>query len=136
MKVIGFNFTKLSAERMKDSADSIKINTELDFPEIKQSQSPLLRTKEELLEAKFDYRVNYDPDLAKVAVSGTVLFSVDSKTAEEVLKQWKKKTLPEDFRILLFNVIMKKAAIKALALCDELNLPVHIPLPTMKKENK
>ena len=136
MKIIGFNFTKMSAERMKDSAENIKINTELDFPEIREAQSSLLKTKEELLEAKFNYRVNYDPDLAKVTISGVVLFSVDSKTAEEVLKQWKNKTLPEDFRILLFNVIMKKAALKALTLCDELNLPVHIPLPTMRKENK
>ena len=134
MKVIGFNFTKMSAERMKDSADNIKINTELDFPEIKEAKSPFLKLKEELLEARFEYKVSYEPDLAKVFIEGKVLFSVDEKMAKEILKQWKKKSLPEDFRILLFNVVMKKSALKALGLCDELNLPVHIPLPTLKKD--
>lgn len=136
MKVIGFNFTKMSAERMKESAENIKINTEIEFPEIKEAKSQFLKTKEELIEVKFEYHVNYEPDLAKIAVHGTVLLSVEAKIAEEVLKQWKKKTLPEDFRILLFNVVMKKAALKALNLCDELNLPVHIPMPSVRKENK
>ena len=133
MKVIGFNFTKLSAERLKETVEDIKINTELDFPEIKETKSPFLKIKEELLEAKFEYKVNYEPGLAKVVIEGKVLFSVDEKTANEVLKQWKKKNLPEDFRILLVNVVMRKSALKALTLCDELNLPVHVPLPTLRK---
>ena len=108
MKVIGFNFTKLSAERLKETVEDIKINTELDFPEIKETKSPFLKIKEELLEAKFEYKVNYEPGLAKVVIQGKVLFSVDEKTANEVLKQWKKKNLPEDFRILLVNVVMRK----------------------------
>ena len=133
MKVIGFNFTKLSAERLKETVEDIKINTELDFPEIKETKSPFLKIKEELLEAKFEYKVNYEPGLAKVVIQGKVLFSVDEKTANEVLKQCKKKNLPEDFRILLVNVVMRKSALKALTLCDELNLPVHVPLPTLRK---
>ena len=133
MKVIGFNFTKLSAERLKETVEDIKINTELDFPEIKETKSPFLKIKEELLETKFEYKVNYEPGLAKVVIQGKVLFSVDEKTANEVLKQWKKKNLPEDFRILLVNVVMRKSALKALTLCDELNLPVHVPLPTLRK---
>jgi len=133
MKVIGFNFTKLSAERLKETVEDIKINTELDFPEIKETKSPFLKIKEELLEAKFEYKVNYEPGLAKVVIEGKVLFSVDEKTANEVLKQWKKKNLPEDFRILLVNVVMRKSALKALTLCDEINLPVHVPLPTLRK---
>ena len=133
MKVIGFNFTKLSAERLKETVEDIKINTELDFPEIKETKSPFLKIKEELLEAKFEYKVNYEPGLAKVVIEGKVLFSVDEKTANEVLKQWKKKNLPEDFRILLVNVVMRKSTLKALSLCDELNLPVHVPLPILSK---
>jgi|SRR3989338_5889400 len=133
MKVIGFNFTKLSAERLKDSVEEIKINTEMDFPEIKESKSPFLKIKEELLEAKFDYKVNYEPGLARVVIQGKVLFSVDQKMAKEILTQWKKKNLPEDFRILLVNVVMRKSTLKALSLCDELNLPVHVPLPILSK---
>jgi hypothetical protein len=95
-----------------------------------------MKTKDVLLEAKFEYKVSYEPDLAKVIINGTALLSVDAKTAEEVLKQWKKKSMPEDFRIPLFNIVMRKATLKALNLCDELNLPIHIPMPTMRKESK
>lgn len=134
MKVMGFSFTKMSAERFKDSAENININTELDVPEIKGIKSPFLQTKEELLEARFEYKVSYEPGMAKIIIEGKILFSVDKKTTEEVLKQWKKKSLPEDFRMLLFNVIMKKSALKALGLGDELNLPVHVPLPALRKD--
>ena len=135
MKIIGFNFTKMSAERFKESAENININTELEIPEIKEIKSPFLQTKEELLEARFEYKVNYEPEMAKIIIEGKVLRSADKKTKEEVMKQWgKKKSLPEDFRMLLFNVVMKKSALKALGLGDELNLPVHVPLPTLRKD--
>ena len=135
MKVIGFNFTKMNAERMKDSVDNMKINTKMDFIEISEAKAPFLKIKEVLLEAKFEYKVDYEPGLAKIDVAGKVFLSVDEKTSKEVLKQWKKKVLPEEFRISLFNIIMKKSALKVLNLCDDLNLPVHIPLPTLRKES-
>jgi len=133
MKIVSFNFTKLSAERLKDSVDEIKINTEVDFPEIKEIKLPHLKIKESLIEAKFEYRVNYDPGLASVVIQGKVLFAVDEETSKEVLKEWKKKTLPEDFRILLVNVVMKKSTLRALNLCENLGLPAHISLPTLRK---
>ncbi|MEK6741911.1 MAG: hypothetical protein AABX91_00475 [Nanoarchaeota archaeon] len=136
MRIVGFHFTKMSAERLKESVDNIKISTELEFPEIKEAKSQFVKTNESLLEAKFEYKVSYEPGLAKIAIHGTALISVDEKTSEEVLKQWKKKSIPEDFRIPLFNIIMRKATLKALTLCDELNLPIHVPMPTMRKDTK
>ena len=137
MKVIGFNFTRMSAERLKDSAENIKINTEMEFPEIKRAKSQFFKAgKEDMIEVKFEYKVNYEPGLAKIAIHGTMFLSVEEKTSEEILKQWKKKALPEDFRIFISNIVMKKATLKALNLCDELNLPIHIPMPVMRKESK
>ena len=52
------------------------------------------------------------------------------------IRQWNSKKLPEDFRIALFNVILKKSNVKALELEDELNIPLHIPLPSLKKSIK
>ena len=136
MKVIGFNFSKISIEKLKGSAENLKINTEIEVPEIKEIKSNILKTKEELIEAKFAYIVKYEPGFAKVELEGRALLAVEPKIAKDVLKQWKKKKLPEDFRILLFNVIMKKSALKALNLEDELNLPLHTPMPSLRKEEK
>jgi hypothetical protein len=133
MRIIGFHFTKVSIERLKESKESLKISTEIDVPEIKQIKTDVLKTKEGILESKFTYKVKYDPDFAELEFKGLVLIAVDSKTAKEVLKGWKNKKMPEDFRMLLFNFILRKANLKALELEDELNLPPHIPLPSLKK---
>jgi len=80
--------------------------------------------------------VDYSPGFAKGELEGKILIAVDPKIAKEILKQWKKKKMPEDFRLLLFNVILKKSSLKALYLEEELNLPLHMPMPSFKKENK
>ena len=138
MRVIGFNFTKINIERLKDTGPvgELKIGTQIDVPELKEIRSDILKTKEEILTAKFIYRVNYDPGFAKVELEGRILIALDPKIAKEVLKQWKKKKMPEDFRIPLFNVILKKSSLKALDLEEELNLPLHMPMPSFKKEKK
>jgi hypothetical protein len=57
----------------------------------------------------------------------------ESKIIKDFIKQWKQKKLPEEHRILIFNVILKKSNLKAMQLEDELNLPLHIPLPSVKE---
>ena len=139
MRVVGFNFTKISIERLKEAAElteQLKINTQIDISELNEVKSHLLKTKDEIIEAKFMYGVDYSPGFAKGELEGKILIAVDPKIAKEILKQWKKKKMPEDFRLLLFNVILKKSSLKALYLEEELNLPLHMPMPSFKKENK
>lgn len=136
MRIIGFNFTKVSAERIKDSVENLKINTEVDFHNIKQIKSDILKTKDEILEIKFFYKVKYEPGFAVISLEGKALVSADSKTVKEILKNWKKKTLPEQFRLPLVNTIMRKSSLRALSLEDELNLPLHIPMPSLKRNNQ
>ena len=134
MRVVGFNFTKISIEKLKAEAENIKINTDISVSEIKQAKSGVFKTKEDLLEAKFSYNVNYDPGFVEVGLDGRVLLAVEPRVAKEVLKQWKKKKMPEDFKMLLFNMILRKSTLKALNLEDEMNLPLHLPLPSLKKQ--
>ncbi len=139
MRIIGFNFTKISIEKLKESSElkeELKINTQIDVPELTEVKSHLLKTKEEIIGAKFTYGVNYDPNFAKIELEGRILVAVEPKVAKEIFKQWKKKKMPEDFRLLLFNVVLKKSSLKALYLEEELNLPLHMPMPSLKKEQK
>lgn len=133
MRVIGFNFTKISIEKLKERVENIKINTDISVSEIRQPKSNFLKTKEEPIEAEFSYNVNYDPGFVKIGFSGIVTLAVEPKMAKEVLKQWKKKKMPDEFKFLLFNMILRKSTLKALNLEDELNLPLHLPLPSIKK---
>jgi hypothetical protein len=132
MKVVGFNFDKISVEKLKERTDKLKVTTQIDVSEIKQLKPGFLKTKEDLLKVKFYYGVKYEPGFALVDLKGTVILSLSEKRSKEVLKEWKKKKMPEDFRLVLFNLILKKAALKSLHLEDELNLPLHLPMPTLR----
>jgi hypothetical protein len=138
MKVVGFSFKKISGERLKDSVEELKVDTGISLSEIKSVSSSVLKTKEEILEVGFDYSVSYDPDFAKINFSGTLLVTLDSKEAREVIKQWKDKKLPDEFKVFVFNMILKKSSIKAIQMEEELHLPLHINMPkiapTEKKE--
>ena len=137
MRILGFNFDKISIEKLKDRTENLNIKTNIDISEIKKIESDILKTNDELVQAKFSYSVKYEPGFADIDLKGTALLSLDEKQAKEVMKQWKKKEMPEEFRTFLFNIIMRKASLRSLHLEDELNLPLHLPLPTLKlqKEN-
>ena len=131
MRVIGFNFDKISVEKLKDRTEKLNIKTNIDISEIKQIESDILKTKDDLVQAKFSYTVKYEPGYANIDLKGTALLSLEEKQAKEVIKEWKKKQMPEGFRTFLFNIIMRKASLRSLHLEDELNLPLHLPLPTL-----
>lgn len=135
MKLIGFNFNKISIEKFSDNVKNLKIDTKIDVPEIKELKSiDFFKTKEELIGVKFKYDISYDPNFAKIELAGDILLSIEPKIAKDILKQWKNKKISEDFRITLFNIILRKSNLKALQLEDEMNLPLHLPLPTLKKQ--
>lgn len=132
MRVIGFNFTKINAEKFSENAQSIKINTGIDISEIKEVKSNFFKTKEEMVAVSFKYTISYEPGFAKLVFEGKALLGVEPKKAKEILKMWKQEKVPEDFRLPVFNVILKKTSLKALQVEDELNLPPHFPLPSIK----
>lgn len=135
MRLIGFNFTKINAEKFSENPQGIKINTGIDISDIREVKSTFFKTKEEMIAVSFEYSISYEPKFAKLSFSGNVLFGVDSKKAKEVFKMWKEEKVPEDFRLGVFNVILKKSSLRALQLGEEMNLPPHFPLPSIKIDN-
>lgn len=133
MKFVGFNFTKINIERMSGEIKDLKINNNIDISDVKKTKPELVHSKEEFIEIKFDYNINYEPNIAKISLAGTVLLMVDSKVAKEFQKAWKTKKLPDEHKITIFNVILKKTNLKAMQLEDEMNLPLHVPMPTVKE---
>jgi len=136
MKAVGFNFKKISIEKLSDKTENIKVNTNIDISEISSVKTNLFKTEEEFLGVKFKYEINYNPNYAKLEFEGNIIVSVDQKKSKEIIKEWENKKIPEEFRIFLFNIILKKANLKALELEDEMNIPLHIPLPSVKKSDK
>lgn len=138
MRAIGFSFKKIDVEKLSsNSLEGIKVSANIDISEISSVKpSDMLKTKDDLLVVNFTYIVTYDPNFAKLTFSGDIVLEIDPKTSKEVLKSWKdKKEMSEDFRIFIFNIILRKSNLKALELEDEMNLPLHIPMPSVQKED-
>lgn len=137
MKLAGFNFNKISVEKGTTARPKeMKINTNIDILELSTAKSDIFKTKEEMVVAKFEYKINYDPEFANLCFEGNVIMAVESKKAKEIIKKWKKKEMPADFKMVLFNIILNKSNIKALQLEEEMNLPYHIPMPALRPQTK
>ncbi len=135
MKILGFNFTILSAEKLSGSTKGVKINTHIDISDIKEVKSDFFSSKEKILGVKFINEISYDPDFARIVLGGNILVSMDEQTFKQVLNGWKTKDLPEEFRLGIFNSILKKSSLKALQLEEELNIPLHIAMPFLKAQD-
>lgn len=133
MKALGFNFNKISIEKLSSTpkAEEIKVTTNINIIDVVSTKADLLKTKDELINIKFDYTINYEPDFAKLEFSGEVLVEIEPKLAKETLKNWKDKGLPEELKIFVFNIVLMKSNVKSVELEEDLNLPFHIPLPTI-----
>jgi len=136
MRLIGFSLNKINVEKSLKKVEGLTINTKIDISSIEEAKSDFFKFKEEAIAIGFSFLVIYEPEFAKIDLAGNVLLAVESKISKEVLKQWKEKKIPEEFKIMLFNLILKKSTLKALQLEEELNLPLHIPLPSFKKQEK
>ncbi len=133
---MGFNFNKISVRKENiHLPKDFKINTNIDVSEIKTAKSDILKTKEEIVAVTFTFVVEYSPDFAKIELEGNLVFAIEPNLSKEIIKQWEDKKIHEEFRTSLFNIILKKANIKALELEEEMNLPIHVPLPTVREDS-
>ncbi len=136
MKIVGFSFEKISVEKKPIKVDKVKINTKIDISDIISVKSDIIKDNDNLINVKFSYEITYDPDYAKIEFIGNMILAIDEKKTKEILKKWEKKEMLDDFRTVTFNLILKKSSLRALQLEEELNLPLHIRLPTLKIEDK
>jgi len=131
MKVIGFNFSKISAERTKAFSEKVKIDSKINIKDLSEVNPSAVKFKEELINVSFLYGLDYNPNIAKILFEGNIVLALESKESKEILKEWKDKKMSDEFKLKLFNQILNKCNLKALQLEDELNIPPHFKLPSL-----
>ena len=136
MRLITFKFNKISIEKLSDSFNEVKINSKINISDIDVLRSEAIKREEDVIQVNFNYSILYNPEIAKIDFKGRVLLVTDKEKAKEIEEMWRNKKMTEEFRITLFNIILRKANIKALELEEEIGLPLHVPLPTLKKQKK
>ena len=143
MNLLGFNFTKISAEKdLKFDYSDIKTNIE--FTNIEKDEIPFLKDAE-AIKVFFKFTVEYNKKIekeekkevqGKLVFEGIVLLSSEKDESKEIIKSWKNKELPQKIKTPLFNLILKKCSIKAVSLEEDLDLPTHFPFPRAQSELK
>jgi len=136
MNLVGFNFNKISIEKIGEINKNLKINTSMDISSIEKIENTLLRNVEGLINVVFNYKVDYEPDFAKIEFKGSMILSLEENQVKTILKNWKDKKISEEIKIPLFNTILRKSSVKALQLEEEMNLPYHMPLPKFSNQQK
>ena len=134
MKLVSFNFTKISYEKMNSNLDGLKINSSMNIESIEEPKNSKL--KESFLLIKWNYSIDYNPSIANFSFSGTIVINEDSKNVKDILKDWEIKKLNPEFNMAILNLIIKKVSIKALQFEDEFNLPTHFKMPSLKLNSK
>ena len=125
LKLIGSKLVKINAERNPEFNGKLEIKTNIKI-------NSLEKTKEikDTLKLSYNFEIDYN-ELGKILIEGILFLSGDSKTIKELIKTQKDKKYNTPENIMLTNLIIQKASIKAFELEEELNLPVHIKLPTL-----
>jgi len=141
MVVIGFNLTKILVERKSLVRGEVKVNTKMNILNIQKEDIKITQGKE-VLNFDFEFIVSYQGiadhtgNVADIIFEGKVLYLVDPKDTKKILDEWKKKEIPTEIRLKVLNTILAKCNLKALVLEEEMGLPSHLPMPTLKEPGK
>ena len=132
MRIIAFNFTKISAEKISPLKNPT-INNHIEFTDLGKDKLDLLKD-DDVLKLSFKYSLLYsntqksgditeENKHGELLFEGNVLLSLEKGETKEFTKAWKKKQVPQSAVVPLYNMIFKKCGAKAIPLQEEIGLP-------------
>jgi len=133
MPVVGFNFTKLLAEKTGEINQETRAKSDLKVVDVSQEKLPV-GDAEEILKFTFSFTVEYG-NAGLSTMEGFLLYMEEPKKIKEIIKEWKEhKRVEADLMTQVLNNILFKTTVKALNLTQDVNLPPHFKLPYVKKQ--
>ena len=132
--IVGFGFTKLSAERNEAAKGKIDINNNVTIKDVKEDDFSFGKDKQQnVLKFIFEFTSKYEPNIGTILFEGELLYLEEPKKTKEILNGWKKdKKVPKELMAGLLNTILTKCNVQALILSQEINLPPPIPMPKVQ----
>jgi len=138
MPIVGFNLEKTQAERKKKLQKGMKAYHNITITSVQNEDIQIGKnSKKQGLKFSFEYNVDYQPDVGKVLIEGSVLYSDDDKIVKTILDSWKKnRNVSPEIASQVLNTAIVRCTIKALSMAQEVNLPPHMPIPTITPKGK
>lgn len=132
---MGFNFTKIIAERKSFTRGKIEVKSNISIQDVKEEKLPLPK-KEIGLRFEFSFTLTYEPKIGEISFSGNILYVDTEDKTKQILKGWKKnKKIPPEINTPLINTILHRCNLKALELSQEVNLPPQIQMPRLRPQS-
>ncbi|MBU1051752.1 MAG: hypothetical protein KJ718_04310 [Nanoarchaeota archaeon] len=134
MQLIGFNLSKISAEKFNKQIKKGNQNINFEFTELEKEKISLLKNGE-ALKIYFTHTLSVEDEEKKeekqseIIFQGNIILTVTKEELKPLMKSWKKKQIPNPLRVFLSNVILQKCTPQTVGLQHELNIPSHVPLP-------
>lgn len=133
MSVIGFNFTKIKAEKRSKPKGKINIKNNVSIKEVKGEEVPMSTDDREGVRVSFEFVSQFDPDIGNIQLNADVLLLENADKKKALMDTWKeKKNIPTEFVEPLFNLVLRRCNVKALVLAEDLRLPSPIQMGKVK----
>jgi len=144
MRVVGFSFTKISGERTPEPRPNLSMSTDIEFINFEKENVEILR-ESEAINVSFKFSISYfdKPEKEKkepkdkygeIVLAGNIILAAEKEEVKEIMKGWKKKEVDPKYKVPLFNLIIVKCLPKSLQVEEELNLPLHVPVPQLRAQ--
>jgi hypothetical protein len=135
MAIVGFNFTKISGEKLGNITGKININNNVMITDVKNIEVNLGSKGSSGLLVKFIYTCDYAPGIGKINLEGDVVNLEEVETIKKCMDSWKKdkKIDPEITRRVLSHVL-SKSTVQAVILSRDIGLPAPIPMPKIESK--
>jgi hypothetical protein len=138
MPIIGFNMTKINAEKKGAPKGSINVNANAQAKNVKETKMKMPK-KQKALEIEFHYTAKYEPKVGKIDIEGNITLLEETKNADNILKEWKKnKKLPNNYFRPIINTVLSRCSVEAVIISRDVNLPPPVQMPKViqsKKDN-
>ncbi len=133
MAIIGFNFTKMVAERKAAASGEVNVQISLNIKDVTKADLKMADKKQGGLKYNFEFTATYTPDLGSIVLTGSIVDIQDIKSVQAAIKDWEKNKKLDDKELLeVYNTALGRCTIQAILLSKETGLPSPIPLPRRK----
>jgi len=134
MAVIGFNFTKIAAQKLSNKTGKVQVNNNIAIKSIEKSNFSG-DEKRQAVRVVFRYDGVYEPKIAHLQFEGDVILMLAKKEAEELVKGWEEKKAPVKSLSSAMNHVLERCNIEGVILARDMNLPSPIPLPKVNEKS-
>lgn len=133
MAILGYNLKSVRMEKLANVIPPGEIQVKL-TPQITEVRLGEIRTptgKTNAVEVLFSFVVEYNPEIAKAAIEGSLLYLPPEKgKIDEILNAWEnEKKLNGEMVVEVINFLNREFSPLLMIMAKEMRIPYHIPLP-------